>query len=111
MSKRPLNERLDELYEVLLSGTNSVSGYDRLVSASAVEEVRAINAELLAENTRLRKCVSEEWDAVAADKILADVEHLRTINAELLAACKSVVRHEAMAFQNCQVAIKKAKGD
>jgi len=72
MSKRPLNERLDELYEVLLSGTNSVSGYDRLVSASAVEEVRAINAELLA-------------------------------------ACKSVVRHEAMAFQNCQVAIRKAK--
>ena len=48
MSKRPLNERLDELYEVLLSGTNSVSGYDRLVSASAVEEVRAINAELFA---------------------------------------------------------------
>ena len=68
-------------------------------------------ADLEAENKRLRKCVSDEWDGVAADKILADVEHLRTINAELLAACKSVVRHEAMAFQNCQVAIKKAKGD
>jgi len=52
--------------------------------------------ELLAENTRLRKCVSEEWDAVAADKILADVEHLRTINAELLAVLECIARHQEM---------------
>jgi len=87
--------------------------------------------ELLAENTRLRKCVSEEWDAVAADKILADVEHLRTINAELLAALTGIMpwttnngpdwaTPEAMnrnrrmyenAFTAAEIAIEKAKGD
>ena len=38
-----------------------------------------------------------------------DYERLEAINAELLAACKSVVRHEAMSFQNCQAAIANAQ--
>ena len=38
----------------------------------------------------------------------AENERLKAINSELLAACRSVVRHEAMAFQNCQAAIANA---
>ena len=94
MSKRPLNERLDELYEVLLSGTNSVSGYDRLVSASAVEEVRAINAELLAALTGIMP-----WT---------------TNNGPDWATPEAMNRNRRMyenAFTAAEIAIEKAKGD
>lgn len=41
------------------------------------------NARLHAQVVRLRACVKEEWDSVAADKILADVEQLQAEKAEL----------------------------
>ena len=49
MSKKTLDERLEDLYNVLISGTNAFPGYDRLVAASAVDEAREIIRILFSE--------------------------------------------------------------
>lgn len=60
-----------------------------------LDHLEATKERLRAENERLRKCVVDEWDGVAADKILADVEQLRATNAELLAALEHIVQHQS----------------
>jgi len=52
------------------------------------------------------------WVTATIQELESEIKYIKkleAINAELLAACRSVVRHEATAFQSCQAAIAKAK--
>lgn len=50
------------------------------------------NEDLEAENKKLRKCLSDEWDGVAVDKILTNTEKLQDKNKELREALEANVR-------------------